>query len=206
MINNYETFDTGTISNDKILKNKNGTNFLPYKSENNKFIFFQTPKSKIIKIEKENNKIAYTIQPVDNFEEFFDFNVKMDRFNLDLISNLNNKKNDENYVSPRKLPDKIEDKYFLTYKVNLNNNNQVECKIYDDLKNEIDNYELIEVGSKVSFIIKLSGILYNDYKILPYWSIEQIKLINFDNEIKFTECMIKDDSNYFTEITPENFE
>tara|TARA_A100001015_G_scaffold239982_2_gene273526 strand:- start:372 stop:827 length:456 start_codon:yes stop_codon:yes gene_type:complete len=148
----------------------------------------------------------FTIQPVDNFEEFFDFNVKMDRFNLDLISNLNNKKNDENYVSPRKLPDKIEDKYFLTYKVNLNNNNQVECKIYDDLKNEIDNYELIEVGSKVSFIIKLSGILYNDYKILPYWSIEQIKLINFDNEIKFTECMIKDDSNYFTEITPENFE
>ena len=206
MINNYENFETSNILKENIKININETNFLPYKFENKNGIFFQTPKSEIINIEKDNKKVLFTIKPLDNFEEFFNFNVKIDKFNLNLVNNLTQHINNENYVSPRKLPDKIEDKYFLSYKANLDINNNLECKIYDDLKNEINNLELIEPGSKVSFIIKLSGLLYNDYKILPYWSIEQIKLINFNNEVKFTECMIKDDSNFFTEITPENFQ
>ena len=32
------------------------------------------------------------------------------------------------------LPDKIDDKYFLSYKANLNNEGDLECEIYDDLK------------------------------------------------------------------------
>ena len=50
-------------------------------------------------------------------------------------------------------------------------------------KNKINDKNILEIGTKVSFIIKLSGLLYNNYKIIPYWTIQQIKIITLDYNI-----------------------
>ena len=206
MINNYETFDVNNILNENKFSNTNGINFIPYKFKNKNGIFFQTPPSEIINIEHNKNNILYTIKPLKNFNEFYNFNVKIDNYNIKLSNNLSIVNNSENYISVRKLPDKIDDKYFLSYKANLNNEDNLECEIYDDLKNKINDKNILEIGTKVSFIIKLSGLLYNNYKIIPYWTIQQIKIITLDYNTNFTECMIKDDYNTFIDIKPENFD
>jgi hypothetical protein len=206
MINNYETFDVNNILNENKFSNTNGINFIPYKFKNKNGIFFQTPPSEIINIEHNKNNILYTIKPLKNFNEFYNFNVKIDNYNIKLSNNLSIVNNSENYISVRKLPDKIDDKYFLSYKANLNNEDNLECEIYDDLKNKINDKNILEIGTKVSFIIKLSGLLYNNYKIIPYWTIQQIKIITLDYNINFSECMIKDDYNTFIDIKPENFD
>jgi hypothetical protein len=201
MIKSYQKFNIDDIEKCSIRKNLNGTSFIPYKDSNLTGFFFQTPLSEVVEIEKYDNKIIYTIDPLNDIEDFFNFNVKIDNYTKDSIKDLSITIKNENYISPRKISDNIQKPLLFKYKANLNQDNELDCSIYDNNKNLIN--ETINIGDKVYFILKLSGTLYNSHKIVPCWTIEQIKLINDDlnsKEIIFNECMIIDDNETNIEV------
>ena len=201
MINNYLSFTTESIENCSTKRNMNGTSFIPYKISEKNGIFFQTPLSKIVKIEDNEKKRYFSIVPINDLENFFDFNVKIDNYSKDCIKDLSILLKNENYISARKITDDIQQPFVFKYKTNLNSEDKIDCNIYNQEK-EIIEHEL-NVGDKVYFILKLSGTLYNNHKITSCWTIEQIKLVkedNYNKEIVFNECMIVDDNENIIEV------
>jgi hypothetical protein len=193
-INRYENFDLDKIELGSIKKNINGTSFIPYKNSNYSGVFFQTPLSEIKHIENNEKKRIYTIFPINDIENFFNFNVEIDKYTKDSIKDISITLKNENYISPRKISDNIQQPLQFKYKANILENGKLDCNIYDQNKNLVDRE--LQVGDKVYFILRLCGTLYNKDKIVPCWNIEQVKFINEDEyskEIIFNECMIIDD-------------
>ena len=194
MINSYHNFDPEQIEKCSTKKNLNGTSFIPYKNSNYNGVFFQTPLSEITNIETYDKKRFFTILPVNDLENFFNFNVEIDKYTKDSIKDISITLKNENYISPRKISDNIQQPLQFKYKANILENGKLDCNIYDQNKNLVDRE--LQVGDKVYFILRLCGTLYNKDKIVPCWNIEQVKFINEDEyskEIIFNECMIIDD-------------
>jgi hypothetical protein len=201
MINSYHNFDPEQIEKCSTKKNLNGTSFIPYKNSNYNGVFFQTPLSEITNIETYDKKRFFTILPVNDLENFFNFNVEIDNYTKDSIKDLSITLKNENYISPRKISDDIQNPLSFKYKANVNLEGQIDCCIYDQEKNLLE--DNLKMGDKVYFILRLSGTLYNNHKIVPCWTIEQVKLINEDlnsKEIIFNECMIMDDNETNIEV------
>ena len=201
MINSYQNFDIENIEQCSIKKNLNGTSFIPYKNSNHYGVFFQTPLSELINIESSDKNKWLTILPVHDIDNFFNFNVEVDNYSKDCIKDLSITLKNENYISPRKISDNIQKPLLFKYKANLNSEGNIDCCIYDQEKNLLN--DNLKLGDKVYFILRLSGTLYNSHKIVPCWTIEQIKLINeelYNKEIIFNECMIMDDNETNIEV------
>tara|TARA_E500000178_G_C16756207_1_gene632628 strand:+ start:37 stop:651 length:615 start_codon:yes stop_codon:yes gene_type:complete len=201
MINSYQNFNLEQIEKCSTKKNINGTSFIPYKNSNYNGVFFQTPLSEISNIETNGKKRFFTIFPVNDLENFFNFNVEIDNYTKDSIKDLSITLKNENYVSPRKISDDIQNPLLFKYKANLNSDENIDCLVYDQEKNIIE--DDLKIGDKVYFILRLSGTLYNNHKIVPCWTIEQIKLVNEEintKEIIFSECMINDDNETNIEV------
>lgn len=201
MINSYLNFNLESIEQCSKKKNLNGTSFIPYKDTNSNGIFFQTPLSEILNIEENDKKLYFTIFPVNDLENFFNFNVQIDNYTKNSIKDLSITLKNENYVSPRKISDNIQKPLSFKYKAGLDADGNIDCMIYDQDKNQIN--EELKIGDKVYFILKLSGTLYNNHKIVPCWTIEQVKLLNEElnnKEIIFNECMINDDNETNIEV------
>lgn len=201
MINSYQNFDLDQIEPCSPKKNLNGTSFIPYKNSIHNGIFFQTPLSKIINIETNSKKKYFTILPINDLENFFNFNVEIDNYSKNSIKDLSIVLKNENYISPRKISDDIQNPLSFKYKADLNTEGIIDCCIYDQEKNLLE--DDLKIGDKVYFILRLSGTLYNNHKIVPCWTIEQVKLINEDlnnKEIIFNECMIMDDNETNIEV------
>jgi hypothetical protein len=204
MINSYQNFDIDQIEQCSIKKNINGTSFIPYKNSNYNGVFFQTPLSEITNIETNEKKRFFTIFPVNDLENFFNFNVEIDNYTKNSIKDLSITLKNENYISPRKVSDDIQNPLSFKYKAILNSDGKIDCLVYDQEKNIIE--DELKIGDKVYFILRLSGTLYNNHKIVPCWTIEQVKLLNEElnnKEIIFNECMINDDNE--TNIEVEDF-